>query len=50
MLHYGLMGSIYMQKVHKIEQPRSEFIKCGFENDMRTELTKQAYSLFKETD
>lgn len=47
LLHYGLMGSIYMQKVRNIERPRVGLINVGTEDDKGTELTKQAFSLLK---
>ncbi|QOY34432.1 phosphate acyltransferase PlsX [Anaerobacillus isosaccharinicus] len=48
LLHYGLMGSIYMQKVRNIESPRVGLLNVGTEDDKGTELTKQAFALLKE--
>ncbi|MCT8139791.1 phosphate acyltransferase PlsX [Anaerobacillus sp. CMMVII] len=48
LLHYGVMGSIYMQKVRNIERPRVGLLNVGTEDDKGTELTKQAFALLKD--
>jgi phosphate acyltransferase len=48
LLHYGLMGSIYMQKVRHLESPRIGLLNVGIEDDKGTELTKQAFALLKD--
>lgn len=47
LLHYGVMGSIYMQKVRNIERPRVGLLNVGTEDEKGTELTKQAFALLK---
>ncbi len=44
---FGIMGSIYMQKVYGIEQPRVALINNGSEEEKGNELTKEAYQLLK---
>lgn len=48
LLHYGLMGSIYMQKVRNIKSPKVGLLNVGTEDDKGTELTKQAFALLKD--
>jgi phosphate acyltransferase len=48
LLHYGVMGSIYMQKVRHLESPRIGLLNVGTEDDKGTELTKQAFALLKD--
>ncbi|RXI98043.1 phosphate acyltransferase PlsX [Anaerobacillus alkaliphilus] len=48
LLQYGMMGSIYMQKVRNIESPKVGLLNVGTEDDKGTELTKQAFALLKE--
>lgn len=48
LLHYGLMGSIYMQKVRNLESPRVGLLNVGTEDDKGTELTKQSFALLKD--
>jgi glycerol-3-phosphate acyltransferase PlsX len=48
LLTYGIMGSIYMQKVRHIESPRVGLLNVGTEEDKGTELTKQTFALLKE--
>lgn len=47
LLHYGIMGSIYMQKVRNIKNPRIGLLNVGTEPDKGTELTKQAFELLR---
>lgn len=48
LLHYGLMGSIYMQKVRNLESPRVGLLNVGTEDDKGTELTKHSFALLKD--
>lgn len=50
LLQYGLMGSIYMQKVRNIEKPRVGLLNVGTEDDKGTELTKQTFQLLKQAN
>jgi len=45
---YALMGSIYRNKVHKIEQPRVGLLNVGTEPMKGNELTKQAFELLNQ--
>lgn len=45
---FGVMGSIYMQKVFGIEEPNVGLINNGAEEEKGSELTKKAYQLLKE--
>ncbi|RCX21361.1 phosphate:acyl-[acyl carrier protein] acyltransferase [Fontibacillus phaseoli] len=45
---YGLMGSIYRQKVHGIAKPRVGLLNVGTEAKKGNELTKAAYPLLEE--
>lgn len=48
LLHYGMMGSVYMQKVRHIERPRVGLLNVGAEDEKGNELTKHAFSLLKD--
>lgn len=48
LLHYGVMGSVYMQKVRNVQNPRVGLLNVGTEDDKGTELTKQTFALLKE--
>lgn len=48
LLQYGVMGSVYMQKVRHIENPRVGLLNVGTEADKGTDLTKQSFALLKE--
>ncbi|WP_099224313.1 phosphate acyltransferase PlsX [Listeria costaricensis] len=50
LLQFGLMGSIYAEKVRKIEKPRVALLNIGTEETKGNELTKKAYHLMKEQD
>ncbi|MED4015373.1 phosphate acyltransferase PlsX [Sutcliffiella cohnii] len=50
LFQYGVMGSIYSQKVRGIEKPRVGLLNVGTEDKKGNELTKQVYDLFKDTD
>lgn len=45
---YGLMGSIYMEKVRNIDKPRVGLLNVGTENGKGNELTKKAYELLEQ--
>lgn len=45
---FGIMGSIYMQKVHGISEPRVGLINNGSESGKGTALTKEAYKLLEK--
>ncbi len=44
---FGVMGSIYMEKVFGMQAPRVGLINIGGEEEKGSELTKQAYQLLK---
>ncbi|MGY3713953.1 phosphate acyltransferase PlsX [Sutcliffiella cohnii] len=50
LFQYGVMGSIYSQKVRGIEKPRVGLLNVGTEDKKGNELTRQAFDLFKDTD
>ncbi len=45
---FGVMGSIYMQKVFGLQNPRVALVNNGGEEEKGSELTKKAYQLLKE--
>ncbi|WP_066648241.1 phosphate acyltransferase PlsX [Christensenella timonensis] len=45
---FGVMGSIYMEKVFGMQAPKVGLINIGGEEEKGSELTKQAYQLLKE--
>src|SRR5699024_3730942 len=45
---YGLMGSIYMEKVRNTDKPRVGLLNVGTENGKGNELTKKAYKLLQQ--
>ncbi|KKI51221.1 Phosphate:acyl-ACP acyltransferase PlsX [Christensenella hongkongensis] len=45
---FGVMGSIYMQKVFGLKSPKVALINNGAEEEKGSELTKKAYQLLKE--
>ncbi|WP_130860023.1 phosphate acyltransferase PlsX [Gracilibacillus phocaeensis] len=45
---YGLMGSIYMEKVGQVERPKVGLLNVGTEAGKGNELTKKAYHLLSE--
>ena len=47
---YGLMGSVYAEKVRNIEKPRVGLLNIGTEDKKGNELTKQAFALLKDAD
>ncbi|MEB3101205.1 phosphate acyltransferase PlsX [Ferviditalea candida] len=47
LLQYGIMGSIYRQRVHGINRPRVGLLNVGTEEMKGNELTKAAFGLLK---
>lgn len=47
---FGLMGSIYMEKVMGIRSPKVALANVGTEEGKGNELAKEAYNLLKETN
>ncbi|GAB3793794.1 phosphate acyltransferase PlsX [Virgibacillus kimchii] len=47
LLQYGLMGSIYTEKVRSIANPTVGLLNVGTEDGKGSELTKKAFSLMK---
>jgi glycerol-3-phosphate acyltransferase PlsX len=50
LLKFGYMGSIYMQKVLKVESPRVGLANIGAEETKGTPLQRDAYKLLKASD
>jgi glycerol-3-phosphate acyltransferase PlsX len=50
LLQFGIMGSIYMQKIHNIENPRVGLLNIGAEDSKGGTLQKEAFALLKEAD
>ncbi|WP_067838687.1 phosphate acyltransferase PlsX [Amphibacillus sediminis] len=48
LVQYGIMGSIYSEKVRNISKPRVGLLNVGTEDGKGTELTKQAFALLKD--
>ncbi|MCL2071058.1 MAG: phosphate acyltransferase PlsX [Oscillospiraceae bacterium] len=49
LLQFGIMGSIYINKVMGVEKPRVGLLNIGTEEEKGRELEQQAYALFKST-
>lgn len=47
---FAVMGSIYMEKVMGLENPRVGLVNIGAEETKGNELTKEAYELLKQTN
>ncbi|GLO65958.1 MULTISPECIES: phosphate acyltransferase PlsX [Oceanobacillus] len=47
LLQYAIMGSIYSEKVRKIQQPRVGLLNVGTEDGKGNELTKKAFELLQ---
>lgn len=47
---YGLMGSVYAEKVRNIKKPRVGLLNIGTEEKKGNELAKQAFALLKDAD
>lgn len=50
LLQYGMMGSIYVEKVRGVQKPRVGLLNVGTEDKKGNELTKQAFQLLKDSD
>ncbi|HEY4552967.1 MAG TPA: phosphate acyltransferase PlsX, partial [Bacillaceae bacterium] len=50
LLQYGIMGSIYAEKVRNIQRPRVALLNIGSEEKKGNELTKKAHELLKTAD
>jgi phosphate acyltransferase len=50
LLQYGLMGSIYSEKVRGITKPRVGLLNIGTEEKKGNELTKLAFEMLKNAD
>jgi glycerol-3-phosphate acyltransferase PlsX len=50
LLQYALMGSVYMEKVMKIKNPKVGLANVGTEEHKGTELQHKAYELLKNAD
>jgi glycerol-3-phosphate acyltransferase PlsX len=48
LLQYGIMGSIYAEKVRNITKPRVALLNVGTESAKGSELTKKAFELLQE--
>ncbi|MCP8616557.1 phosphate acyltransferase PlsX [Salirhabdus salicampi] len=48
LLQYGIMGSIYAEKVRGIEKPRVGLLNVGTEDHKGNELTKKTYELLQD--
>jgi glycerol-3-phosphate acyltransferase PlsX len=49
LLQYAIMGSIYAEKVMGVQQPRIGLLNVGTEEKKGNDLTKETYSLLKES-
>ncbi|MBC1473271.1 phosphate acyltransferase PlsX [Listeria grandensis] len=47
LLQFGLMGSVYAEKVRKIERPRVALLNIGTEETKGNDVTKRAFALMK---
>lgn len=50
LLQFGVMGSIYMEHIRDIKNPKVGLVNIGAEESKGNSLTKEAYNLLKETD
>ncbi len=50
LLEFGIMGSIYMDKVMGIDSPRVGLVNIGVEENKGSTLTKAAYDLLEKSD
>lgn len=50
LLQFGIMGAVYMNKVHGIENPKVGLLNIGTEETKGGALQKEAYSLLREAD
>ncbi|MFY4773852.1 phosphate acyltransferase PlsX [Metabacillus sp. RGM 3146] len=49
LLQYGIMGSVYAEKVRSIDSPRIGLLNIGTEEKKGNELAKQAFELLKNS-
>lgn len=49
LLQYAIMGSVYVEKVRGIKNPRVGLLNVGTEDKKGNDLTKQAFELLKNT-
>lgn len=47
---FGIMGSIYMENIREITNPKVGLVNIGIEEAKGNAVTKEAYTLLKETD
>ncbi|MBC1971059.1 phosphate acyltransferase PlsX [Listeria welshimeri] len=50
LLQFGLMGSVYAEKVRKIDRPRVALLNIGTEETKGNDLTKKSFELMKNQD
>lgn len=50
LLQYGIMGSVYAEKVRGISAPKIGLLNIGTEDKKGNELTKQTFELLKKSD
>lgn len=50
MMQFGMMGSVYMNKVMRVEKPRVGLLNVGVEETKGRDLQTESYALFKESD
>lgn len=50
LVQFALMGSIYMEKIFNIKDPKVGILNIGIEENKGTELQKRAYQLLKDVD
>jgi len=50
LLQYGLMGSIYVEKVRGVANPRVGLLNIGTEDKKGNELTKEAFQLLQQAN
>ena len=48
LLHYAIMGSIYVEQIRKINSPKVGLLNVGTEEGKGNELSKSAYKLLKK--
>lgn len=50
LLQFGLMGSVYMEKIMKIKNPRIGLVNIGEEDHKGTDLQREAYKLLRASN
>ena len=48
LLHFGMMGSVYMQSVLHVSDPQVGLVNIGTESEKGNRLTKETYALMQE--